>query len=226
MPLELMFEAEGSPLAITIENLIVAGWTGRDSKAVQHHIAELATLGVPAPSSVPLYYRVAANLLTTSNQLQVLGYETSGEAEPLLIHDGQTLWLGLCSDHTDRGLEAVSVAHAKQVCGKPVARELWRLDELLDRLDELVLTSYIRDDSEGDWFLYQQGTLAAIRPLVDLMGAIPEGGLRPGEAMLCGTLPAIGGVRPSRHFHMALADHVSGNRLVHSYTIDPLTIVS
>ncbi|VTR33195.1 Protein of uncharacterised function (DUF2848) [Serratia fonticola] len=42
-----------------IDHLVIAGWTGRDYKAIQHHIQELAELGVPQPSSVPLFYRVA-----------------------------------------------------------------------------------------------------------------------------------------------------------------------
>ena len=36
-----------------ISHLIVAGWTGRDRAKVQHHIEELALLGVPAPSTTP-----------------------------------------------------------------------------------------------------------------------------------------------------------------------------
>jgi len=44
--------------------LVIAGWTGRDPAAVQHHIDELAALGVPAPSTVPLFYRVAGQQLT------------------------------------------------------------------------------------------------------------------------------------------------------------------
>lgn len=223
---ELTFEAEGRAHTFAVTQLIVAGWTGRDILAVQHHIDELAALGVPAPSAVPLHYRVAADLLSTTDRLQVLGNETSGEAEPLLIHDGQTLWLGLGSDHTDRGLEANSVAHAKQACGKPVAPGLWRFDALADHLDALELTSYIRDDADADWTPYQRGTLAAIRPLADLMAALPGGGLRPGMAMLCGTLAAIGGIRPARQFRMELADPKTGRCLAHSYAIEPLPIVS
>ncbi|WP_245243234.1 DUF2848 domain-containing protein [Pararhodobacter sp. SW119] len=226
MTTELTFEAEGRAHRIAVSQLIVAGWTGRDMKAVQHHIDELAALGVPAPSTVPLHYRVAAGLLSTTDRLQVLENETSGEAEPLLIHDGQTLWLGLGSDHTDRGLETVSVAHAKQACGKPVATGLWRFDALADRLDTLELASFVREDADADWIPYQRGTLAEIRPLADLMAALPDGGLRPGMAMLCGTLAAIGGVRPARHFRMELTDPETGRHLSHSYAVEALPVVA
>ena len=45
---------------------MVAGWTGRDSAAIEHHIEELAALGVPRPSSVPLYYRMASLLIAVA----------------------------------------------------------------------------------------------------------------------------------------------------------------
>ena len=44
--------ADGATLAVEIHELIVAGWAGRDRAAVDHHIAELAELGVAPPSSV------------------------------------------------------------------------------------------------------------------------------------------------------------------------------
>ncbi len=226
MAAQLTFETEGTPRRVTIENLIIAGWTGRDPAAVQHHIAELAALGVPAPSAVPLFYRVAADLVTETDTLQVLGPETSGEAEPLLINDGGILWLGLGSDHTDRGLEAVSVAHSKQACGKPVARGLWRYDELADRLDDIRLLSLIRNDPEAEWQEYQKGTLAAIRPLRELIALLPDGDLPPGVGLLCGTLGAIGGVQPATYFRMEMHDPATGRALIHTYRADLLPVVS
>src|SRR4029077_3677736 len=83
-----------------VANLIVAGWTGRDEKALRHHIEELAAIGVPRPSSVPVFYRISTPNLTQTAHLEVLGPDTSGEAEPVVVamHDG--LWLGVGSDHT------------------------------------------------------------------------------------------------------------------------------
>ena len=46
-----------------INDLVIAGWTGRDVAALNHHIEELKAIGVQPPSKVPLYYRVAASLL-------------------------------------------------------------------------------------------------------------------------------------------------------------------
>jgi len=60
-------------IEIEPQALIVAGWTGRDEAALRHHIEELAAIGVPRPSSVPVFYRAATANLTQSSRLQVLG---------------------------------------------------------------------------------------------------------------------------------------------------------
>ena len=230
MSVTLQFDtADAGMKTITIDNLVVAGWTARDRAAVDHHIEELAALGVPAPSQVPLFYRLSAQLLTQESDVEFLGNEASGEVEPLLVDDGETLWLGLGSDHTDRKLESVSVAFSKQACAKPVARQLWRFDELRDRLDDLALTSWIRDGDEAEWQLYQQGTLAAIRPLAELMATSPFARgerLAPGTAMMCGTFGAKGGVRPAGQFRMELADRVSGRTISHTYRAKPLPVIA
>ncbi|MEM6974034.1 MAG: DUF2848 domain-containing protein [Pseudomonadota bacterium] len=213
----LDFQTPDGPLAVAIERLIVAGWTGRDDASVQHHIEELAAIGVPRPSKVPLFYEVSPTLATQADRIAVLGQETSGEVEPLVINAGGMLWLGLASDHTDRGLEAVSVAHAKQACPKVLGRALWPLAPLEDRLDQLALRSVIDDD-----VLYQEGLLAAILPLRSLIDAA---GLPEGAAMLCGTLPAIGGVRSATRYRMSLID-AEGAAIQLEYRCEALPVIA
>jgi len=211
-----------------IDALVVAGWTGRDRAGVDHHIRELATLGVAPPSAVPLFYRVSASLLAPYALIQTVGTQTSGEAEPMLVRANGALWLGVASDHTDRALEARSVALSKQICAKPCAGALWPLDaSLAARLDALELRAWIADDvTSDDWTLYQEGTLSAIRPLDELLASSPVGTLcdegdAPARAvaMLCGTLPAIGGVRPVGAFRFELHDPERGRSLRHAYAV-------
>lgn len=224
---ELTFQTATGPISVSIDNLIVAGWTGRDEAAVQHHIDELAELGVKPPSQVPLYYRVGADLLTQANQIAVVGAASSGEVEPFILCDAAgSLWLGLASDHTDRELESVSVAKSKQICPKPVAPVLWRFEHVQSHLDRLRLQSQILQGESDDWTDYQTGAVSAIRPLEDLMRGLPGGHLAPGTAMLCGTFPALGGIRPSRAFRMRLEDPVTGNMISHSYSIKELPIIT
>ncbi|MEP4033219.1 DUF2848 domain-containing protein [Roseibium polysiphoniae] len=215
------FQTPAGVLECTPHTLIVAGWTGRDRAAVDHHIEELAAIGVPAPSTVPLYYQCAPALLTQDSVVQVLGTESSGEAEPFLLKSGGTLWLGLASDHTDRALETYSVAHSKQICAKPVAPDLWKLDDVSARLDQLELRSWVLEG--GSWKPYQDGTLASILPLASLMDGIV---MSEGTAMLCGTLPAIGGVRAAEDFKMSLSDPVSGAKIECQYRTRCLSAVS
>ncbi|MFN3171913.1 MAG: DUF2848 domain-containing protein [Hyphomicrobiales bacterium] len=217
----MRFQTNDGPLDVDIKALTIAGWTGRDAAGVEHHIEELKVLGVLPPSTVPLFYKVSADLLAQTNTLQVLGEESSGEAEPFLLQASGTLWLGVASDHTDRGLEATSVAHSKQVCGKPVASALWRFEDVQHRLDTLELSSSIVEN--GQSVQYQSGTLASIRPLADLLAANPLG---EGGAMLCGTLGAIGGVRPSAKFSMELRDPQAGRAISAEYTVHTLPIVA
>lgn len=223
----MRFDMDGGGLEVGLKNLIVAGWTGRDRAAIDHHIAELAQLGVKPPSTVPLFYRASASLLTRADTIQCVGDQTSGEVEPLVVQIGGRRWLGLASDHTDRALEAHSVALSKQICAKPCAATLWPWESVADRLDELELASWI--DEGGEWVPYQRGNLAAIRPLAALIG---ESGLddlaRSGPvAMLCGTLGVLsGGVRPAARFRMQLRDPARDRQIDHEYAIENLPEIS
>ena len=102
--------AHGDRIRVHIDNLVIAGWTGRDANAIQHHVEELAAIGVPPPSATPLFYRVSNTLVTQTDRLQVLGPDTSGEAEPVVVALADGLWLGVGSDQTDRKAESMSVA--------------------------------------------------------------------------------------------------------------------
>ncbi|WP_349367369.1 DUF2848 domain-containing protein [Salinarimonas sp.] len=220
---------ENGLVEITVTRAVVAGWTARDRAAVDHHIAELAEIGVPPPSTAPLYYRVAAALLTQEEAIEVVGEATSGEVEPVVIADAEGRpWLTVGSDHTDRALEATSVALSKQVCAKPIGRTAWPLDAVADRLDGLTLTSFVQEGDGRDWTPYQAGSLAAIRPLAELIAGCPlaeNGRLPPGTAMLCGTLPVLsGGVRPAHAMRLEIAD--GERRLTHGYATRALPVVA
>ena len=220
------FRADGAPLPLDLKHLIVAGWTGRDADAIAHHIEELAALGVPAPSATPLYYRVSSPLLTTAPLIEAVGGASSGEVEPLIVEANGKRYLGLASDHTDRALEAHSVAMSKQVCAKPCAAELWDWDDIADRIEEIELESWIEED--GAWEPYQSGTIASIRPLADLIEGSRIGALSADGpvAMLCGTFGAKGGVRPAARFRMEMRDPKTGRTIRHDYSTTTLPEVA
>ncbi len=225
----LVFEghAKGAveKIAVDIGDLVIAGWTGRDVAALDHHIEELKALGVMPPSKVPIYYRVGAYLLTQAPNVQVLGDDSSGEVEPVLIAAAGRLWVTIGADHTDRKVESYGIAVSKQMCAKPIGTVAWRFEEVEPHWDKLMLRSFIEEG--GKRVLYQEGPLARIREPRGLIGGwkgdprLPEG-----VAMFLGTMPAIGAIRSSQHFEMELEDPVLGRKLTHGYHVQSLPIIS
>lgn len=214
-------EAAQETITIDVHDCIIAGWAGRDRSAIDHHIEELAELGVKPPSDVPLFYRIANNQLTQENKLQVVGTGSSGETEVLIFdHDGR-LCISICSDHTDRILEAHSVALSKQICVKPTATEAWLFDEVAEHWDELVLRAWIIED--GQKVLYQDGGVNTLLHPLDLIKKYFKQDTMPsGAAMTCGTVVAIGTIRPSTEFIMQLVDPILNRTIEHRYRIEAL----
>ena len=221
MSAPLRFETPDGELVVAATACVVAGWTGRDRAALDHHIEELAAIGVPGPSAVPLFYRVGVEQLTQSDRIQVLGGESSGEVEPVLVASERGLYLTVGSDHTDRQVEAYSIPVSKQMCPKILALSAWPID-LEDDLDALELDAWAR--IAGLDTQYQHGNLGMIRPLRDLVGLY--GGLEPGTVMLCGTVPVSGKIRPADRLSVTLTDSARGRAISHTYEIDVLPVVS
>ncbi len=205
--------------------LIVAGWTGRDTAALEHHIEELAALGVPRPSSVPVFYRTSVNGVTQATRLEVLGPDTSGEVEPVVIALADGMWLGVGSDHTDRKAETMGIALSKQLCGKVLGRDLWRFADVVEHWDQLIIRAHVVID--GKRVLYQEGPLARMRTPANLL-SLYDGStaLKAGTVMFCGTVGAIGGIRPAERFEMELEDPVRRRKLTHAYDIVALPVVT
>ncbi|MEH2524158.1 MULTISPECIES: DUF2848 domain-containing protein [unclassified Bradyrhizobium] len=212
-------------VGVEINSLVIAGWAGRDAAAIEHHIEELAALGIPRPSTTPLYYRVAAQTLTQASRLTVLGPDSSGEVEPVIVAMADGLWIGIGSDHTDRKAEASGIALSKQLCGKPVGSRLWSYADVEGHWDELVLRSWATID--GKRVLYQESPVSSLRTPRDLIRRHTGSDTLPaGTLMFCGTPGAIGGIRPGTRFDMELYDPVLARALTHGYDIDVLPVVS
>src|SRR5207247_9942343 len=154
------FLVDGVPRGIEITALVIAGWTGRDKAAVEHHIAELAAIGVKRPRAIPCFYRLGANLLTMAPEVDVVGEDSSGEVEFVLVAAPDAMYVGVGSDHTDRKVEAYGVTVSKQMCPKPIGRELWSFAEVEGHWDRLTLRSHVT--RRGKRSLYQEGPRSGI----------------------------------------------------------------
>jgi uncharacterized protein DUF2848 len=221
---ELAFRIDGAERAVSVDRLIIAGWTGRDRAAVDHHIAELAAIGVKPPRAVPCFYAVGASLLTTASVLDVVGVDSSGEVEFVLVSTPEGLCVGVGSDHTDRKVEAYGVTVSKQMCPKPIGPELWRLADVEAHWDRLELRSHVV--RAGTRTLYQEGAVSRMLAPADLIARMPgsPGTLPADTAMFCGTLPVQGAIGGGERFEIELADPVKRRRLRHAYAVRCLEI--
>jgi hypothetical protein len=212
------FLLHSKPAVVGINDLVIAGWTGRDSATVEHHIAELQAIGVARPRTVPCFYRVGANLITTGEAIDVTGADGSGEVEFVLVSLPQGMYVGVGSDHTDRKVESYGVTVSKQMCPKPISRELWPFAELHDHWDALVLRSWVTRDHQKA--LYQEGVVTRMLAPQDLIARYTSGDttLPVGTAMFCGTMPLLLPIGPAAEFHMELEDPVLGCALRHRYS--------
>jgi hypothetical protein len=209
----------GGSRAHPVANVIIAGWTGCDQAALERHIAELEREGVKRPRQTPEFYRVGTGVLTQDMAIQVAGGFSSGEVEAFVLRTGGRWWVGAASDHTDRRLEGYSVTLSKQVCPKPVAPVLWPFDEVAAHWGELRARSWIVTASGRE--LYQDGTLARNRNPRELVSMYEQRGgvFADGSLMLCGTQPALGGIRYAGRFEFELLDPVLDRRIAHGYDI-------
>jgi hypothetical protein len=205
---------------VRVRHLVIAGWTGRHLATVEAHIRELEAIGVKRPATTPVFYRVAASLLTTDERIEVVGNRSSGEVECVAFSFEDGIFIGLGSDHTDRAAESVNVSLSKQACAKPVSSEVWRLEDVAPHWDALLLRSY---SYNGPRRLYQEGSLATIRPLHELFRLYAQQpSLLPGTAMFCGTVPVRGNFGSSVAFEMEMHDPVLNRTLTHIYRVESL----
>jgi hypothetical protein len=225
MSASLTLRLGGRAVDVRVDELVVAGWTGRDQAAIAAHIKEMKEWGVPGPTQTPMYYRVAASLLTTANEIEVVGRDSSGEAEFMLFNvDGEIL-LGTGSDHTDRKAESVGITLAKQMCAKVAAGDVWAFSDVEGHWDDLIIRSWAT--IAGERVLYQEGKVTVMRHPRELMELYTgRTGIQfgPGFAMYGGTFAAIGGIRWADEFDFEIEDPVLKRRISHGYKVKSLPI--
>jgi len=208
---------------IAITQLVIAGWTGRDKVAMEHHIAELEALGVARPARTPIFYRAAAARLTQEPAIEVVGADSSGEVEYVLVASDGAFFVGVGSDHTDRKVETYGVTVSKQMCDKPIGRDFWPFEEIAAHWDQLVLRSHATIGGRRE--LYQEGPVARMLAPAELIRGYAGGDrLAEGTVLFGGTLAARGGIRPADRFEGELEDPVLGRRLSFAYDVRQLPV--
>jgi uncharacterized protein DUF2848 len=211
-------DGRNTPVELSVAEVILVGYTGRDREAVKEHIRELERLGVAPPPKVPAIYTVPPALVTLGTRLSVGSAETSGEAEFVLLPTADGVLVAVGSDHTDRLREAVDVAESKALCGKVLSGELWRLEVLEPHWDQLELRAWTSD--ERGRRLYQEGRLETLLSPAQLLAEVQQAGMATGNALVfSGTLPTIGGLSFGERFEVELRDPVLNRELRCAYSI-------
>ena len=205
---------------VAVNDLILAGWTGRDRAALEEHIVEMEKVGIPRPATIPIFFRVSASRMTRADAIEVCGGDSSGEVEFVIVRANGGLWIGAGSDHTDRKVESYGITVSKQMYDKPMAGQLWSYAEVADHWDRLVLRAW------ADGTLYQESAVAAMLAPAELIASYTggSGALAEGTVMFSGTIATKGGLRPAERFRFELEDPVLGRTLRHEYSVRALLI--
>jgi len=215
-------------LAFSFKRMINAGYVGRNQEEVQRHVEELKKEGVPAPESVPTFYPVILGALTLESEVEVVGEKTSGEAEFVLLLDGDKWYVGVGSDHTDRELETVSILKSKQVCPNVMCAGIWPFEEVREHWDEMILRGYALRG--GERILYQEAKLESIlapEELVDLTRSRVGDGDLNHSVIFSGTVSILTDeIIFGEGFEAELEDPVLGRKLSCPYRVHQLDYLS
>ena len=206
-------------LVFSADHLVCSGWVGKDPKALQAHIDELAHLGVPGPNRVPIYMNFSNYLLTTDDEVTVISDKSSGEVEYVLLRQGEEIWVTVGSDQTDREVETKSIPASKQMYAKCFAPECWPYPEVRDHWDRLILRCRVNKGDEKR--LYQEDSLSSILGPQELLENMPQEGLTKngGLVLFSGTIATKGGLVYGDSYDLELEDPVLKRSIKYSYKV-------
>lgn len=223
---ELRLNVEGEIVELKIDRLINAGYSGRDQAAVQEHIDEMMKDGIVTeePDRVPETFQLAPYLLLVDpDRIQVVGEDTSGEAEYGMLITGDETYVVAASDQTDRELEKHGIQESKQIAPNVISADAWRLSDVRDHWDEIQLRAFNTADGERE--PYQDDPLAELLPPEEILEVVRERypGDLAGTVVLSGTIPTVGGeLAPGDRFEVELYDPERDRTIETGYDVEPV----
>jgi hypothetical protein len=203
-------------LNFPVVRMFNAAYAGRDIEDVQHHIDEMAALGVPAPTEFPQAIALSNHLLSTTDELQLYAETTGGEVEYVLFWHQDEILLGVGSDHCDIWLERHSMRHSKNVAPNIIASEVWRFADVASYFDQLELSCDIW--ANGEWCPSQRDSCASLLP-PDFWFEKVEANFSKadGTVLFSGTIGSLKGVQKGDGYRIKLYDPNSDRALTHRY---------
>lgn len=223
---ELRLNVEGEIVELEIDRLINAGYSGRDQEAVQAHIDEMMKDDIVSeePDRIPETFRLAPYvLLTDPDEIQVVGENTSGEAEYGMLITGEETYVVAASDQTDRKIEKHGIPKSKQIAPNVISSDAWRLSDVRDHWDEIQLRAFNTVDGERE--PYQDAPLAELLPPAEILEEVRDRfpGDLSGTAVLSGTVATVGGeLAPGERFEVELYDPERDRTIETGYDVEPI----
>lgn len=222
---ELVFEVTGNPperVVLPVQRVLNGGFAGRNQAQVRAHIEELAHLGVKDPGETPTFYPLVRTAVSQTDELEVVGDSGNwGEAEPVILFDGDDLLVTVGSDHTDRSLEGFSIIKSKQVYPNIVGRAAWRYEDVRPHWDDIMLRAWV---GAGRGRLFQEAPLSALMQpddLIDRARALVDADMA-GTVFFLGTVAAKEQITFADVFECELADPVTGASIACVYRAKPV----
>ncbi|MCS4592506.1 MULTISPECIES: DUF2848 domain-containing protein [Brevibacterium] len=208
---------------VHVDRLLNAGYAGRNQEAVQHHIDELAALGVPGPSQVPALYPVSPYLAQQAETVTVQHGKSSGEAEWALVVSDRGVLITAASDQTDRDLEVYGVAWSKNAAPNILAKRAWVYEEIADHIDEIRIESFVTD-AGGVESQLQDGSFADLLPPSYWLDELKAKEVaQPGTVLISGTIPMAEGVDQfASLWRVRLFDPRTEDSIEMSYTVEKM----
>jgi hypothetical protein len=222
----LQFRVNGNPddvVTFAVQKIVNAGYTGRNQAEVRKHIDELKQKGIPGPDEIPMYFPKFKERLTQAECVEALDFTGhTGEAEYVLLCAREEVYVAAGSDHTDRVLEQISIPKAKQFYPNFISREVWRLSEIRDHFDKIILRSRVEHD--GRKVIFQEAPLAALISPDDLLERVKKiTGDTEGLVIYSGTVAAKADLDCTPVFEAELDDPVTARKLTCGYRLEPVT---
>jgi len=185
---------------------------------------ELRKSGINVGNEFPIFWPKTSDRVTTSSEFEVLpGTISSGEVEFALLVNKNTIYVGVGSDHTDRGIQKTDLVAAKEIYYNVLAPKVWLYEEVKEYCDDLLMCSWVEE--EGKRQLYQEGKLKEILKPERILEEVKlrVGDNLDGLVIFCGTFPTLSGkLSYSSYFEVELKDEKRGRAIHHIYRAEPI----
>jgi hypothetical protein len=211
-------------MVFEVKRMLNGGYCGRNQEEIKKHMEEVKQLGsTEVFDEIPVFFPVLKDRISFDKEIEVVGTQTSGEAEFAILVAKDKIYIAAASDHTDRDLEKKTILKSKQVAPNILSKEVWDYEEVKDHWDEIWMRAWVKDGGEKK--LFQEAKLAALLNPEDQIKIVKERvkGSLEGMVILSGTVGGIKGVSGfSDYFEVELSDELLKRKLSCAYDVKPV----